>query len=179
VSARGDKWPEASEFGQPVPTTNIGPDEGRVVTLLVPFDGSDLSEAALKRAREFATYRDEEVVVLTVVPDDESFAAERGWIEPGESYDPEAVCTAFERRVEEIDADATFRCEHPSPAAHPTATAIDNVTHTIRSVAADLGVSIIFIGSENAGRVSMPVTSVGGPLSTDANYDIHIVRRAE
>ena len=149
------------------------------MTLLVPFDGSDLAEAALRRAREFASYRDEAVVALTVVPEDESFAEERGWIEPGEPYDPEAVCTEFELRIAEIDDDVTFRCEHPPPSEHPTATAIDNVTQTIRSVAAELDVSIIFVGSENAGRVSMPVTSVGGPLSTDAKYDVHIVRRVE
>ena len=149
------------------------------MTLLVPFDGSDLAEAALRRAREFASYRDEAVVALTVVPEDESFAEERGWIESGEPYDPEAVCTEFELRVAEIDDDVTFRCEHPPPSDHPTATAIDNVTQTIRRVAAELDVSIIFVGSENAGRVSMPVSSVGGPLSTDAKYDVHIVRRVE
>lgn len=149
------------------------------MTLLVPFDGSDLAEAALQRAREFASYRDEAVVALTVVPEDESFAEERGWIEPGEPYDPDAVCTTFELRVAEIDDDVTFRCEYPPPSEHPTATTIDNVTQTIRQVAAELDVSIIFIGSENAGRVSMPVTSVGGPLSTDAKYDVHIVRRTE
>ena len=149
------------------------------MTLLVPFDGSDLAEAALRRAREFASYRDEDVVALTVVPEDESFAEERGWIESGEPYDPEEVCTEFELRVAEIDDDVRFRCEHPPPSEHPTATTIDNVTQTIRQVAAELDVSIIFVGSENAGRVSMPVTSVGGPLSTDAKYDVHIVRRVD
>ncbi|AZH24526.1 universal stress protein [Haloplanus aerogenes] len=149
------------------------------MTLLVPFDGSALAETALKRAREFASYRDEAVVALTVVPEDESFAAERGWIEPGEPYDPEEICTEFELRVKTIDDDVTFRCEHPTPSEHPTATTIDNVTHTIREVAADLDVSVIFIGSENAGRVSTPVPSVGDPLSTDAKYDVYIVRRTE
>ena len=149
------------------------------MTLLVPFDGSDLAEAALRRAREFASYRDEDVVALTVVPEDESFAEERGWIGAGEPYDPEEVCTEFELRVAEIDDDVRFRCEHPPPTEHPTATTIDNVTQTIRQVAAELDVSIIFVGSENAGRVSMPVTSVGGPLSTDAKYDVHIVRRVD
>ncbi|MEF8857011.1 MAG: universal stress protein [Haloplanus sp.] len=149
------------------------------MTLLVPFDGSTLAEMALQRAREFANYRGEEVVALTVVPEDEEFAVERGWIEPGEPYVPEDVCTEFELRVKEIDADAVFRCERPIASEHPTATTIDDITHTIRQVAAELDVSIIFIGSENAGRVSTPVTSVGSPLSTDAKYDIHIVRRAE
>jgi hypothetical protein len=119
------------------------------------------------------------VVVLTVVPEDESFAEERGWIGAGEPYDPDEVCTTFELRVKEIDDGVTFRCERPPPSEHPTATAIDNVTQTIRRVAAELDVSVIFIGSENAGRVSIPVTSVGGPLSADARYDVHIVRRTE
>jgi len=157
----------------------MAPSESQSVTLLVPFDGSPLAETALKRAREFASYRDEAVVALTVVPEDESFAEERGWIEPGEPYDPESVCTEFELRVKAIDDDVTFRCEQPVPSEHPTATTIDNVTHTIRTVAAELDVSVIFIGSENAGRVSTPVTSVGDPISTDAKYDIYIVRRTD
>jgi nucleotide-binding universal stress UspA family protein len=157
----------------------VGADEPSGVTVLVPFDGSDLSEAALRRAREFADYRDEAVVALTVVPDDEEFAVDRGWIGEGEPYDPEAVCENFERRVAEIYEGAEFRCEHPERSEFPTATVIDNITQTIRAVASELEVSIVFIGSENAGRVSMPVTSVGGPLSTDARYDVHIVRHAD
>ena len=71
------------------------------MTLLVPFDGSDLSRTALERASEFADYRDEEVVALTIIPDDEAFAQERGWIEAGETYDPTAVSDEFERTVQE------------------------------------------------------------------------------
>jgi hypothetical protein len=36
----------------------------------------------------------------------------------------------------------------------------------------------VFIGSENAGRVSTPVCSVGAPVSEDPRYDVHIVRHA-
>jgi nucleotide-binding universal stress UspA family protein len=149
------------------------------VTLLVPFDGSGLSEAALRRAREFAAYRDEAVVALSVVPEDESFAVDRGWIDPGEPYDPDAVCASLGRQVRAIAESVTFRCEHPAESEYATATVIDDITQVIRSVARDLDVSIVFIGSENAGRVSTPVTSVGNPLSTDNRYDVHIVRHAE
>ncbi|MFB6102191.1 MAG: universal stress protein [Haloplanus sp.] len=149
------------------------------MTLLVPFDGSALSETALKRACEFGAYRDEDVVALTVVPDDASFAQERGWIDAGDAYRPDELCLQFEERVKAIDEAVEFRCERPGESEVETATAVDNVTRTIRTVAETLDVSIIFVGSENAGRVSTPVTSVGDPLSTDPRYDVHIVRHAE
>jgi len=146
------------------------------MTLLVPYDGSELSAAALERAREFAEYRGEEVVALTVVPMEESFAIERGWIEAGEAYEPETVCADFEVEVGELAPDVTFRCEHPTESDSFSATVIDDITRTIRQVAHDLDASIVFIGSENAGRVSTPVTSVGSPISKDPEYDVHIVR---
>jgi nucleotide-binding universal stress UspA family protein len=149
------------------------------MTLLVPYDGSDLSKAALARAEEFAAYREEEVVALTVVPDDEAFAVERDWIDPGESYEPTAVCDRFEDDVAALAPDAAFRCEHPTASDSMTATVIDDITRTIREVAHDIDASIVFIGSENAGRVSTPITSVGSPISKDAEYDVHIVRHAE
>jgi len=149
------------------------------MTLLVPFDGSDLAATALKRATEFGATRDEEVIVLTVVPDDSSFAVERGWINPGEPFDIDQLCENFETRVAEIAPKATFRCETPAESDALTATAIDDITRTVRRVAAELAVSIVFIGTENAGRISTPVTSVGSPLSKDPQYDVHIVRHAE
>ncbi|MFB6164951.1 MAG: universal stress protein [Haloarculaceae archaeon] len=149
------------------------------MTLLVPFDGSALSATALERAREFATYRDEDVLVLTVVPPDEEYARERGWIDADDAFDPEALCEAFAAAARELAPDATVRCEHPEPSDSLTATVIDDVTRTIRAVAHEAGASIVFIGSENAGRVSTPVTSVGSPISEDPRYDVHIVRHPE
>ena len=149
------------------------------MTLLVPYDGSALSVAALARAREFARYRDEPVVALTVVPEDEGFAVERGWIDDGDAYDPTAVCDRFEAEVEEQAPDATFRCAHPTESGSLSATVIDDITRTIREVAHEVDASIIFIGSENAGRVSTPITSIGSPISRDAEYDVHIVRHAD
>ena len=80
------------------------------MTLLVPFDGSELAEAALRRAPEFASYRDEEVAALTVVPEDESFATECGWIEPDEPYDPDEICTASRSSSSGARTPAASRC---------------------------------------------------------------------
>lgn len=146
------------------------------MVLLVPFDGSELSKAALERATEFAEYRNEEVVALSVVPDDEEYLENRGLIPKGESVDVTALCNEFERGVREVSPEATFRCETPESSDSMTATVIDDITRTIRQVAHEVDASIIFIGSENAGRVSTPVTSVGSPISEDPHYDVHIVR---
>jgi len=148
------------------------------MTLLVPFDDSELSRTALERAGEFAALRDEEIVVLTVVPDDEAFAVERGWIDPDGALDIDQVCAEFEQEVREIDDSVTFRCERPDASDALTATTIDDITRTIRTVAEELDVSIVFIGSENAGLASMEEHSVGSPISTDPRYDVHIVRHA-
>jgi nucleotide-binding universal stress UspA family protein len=149
------------------------------MTLLAPYDGSDLSKTAVKRATEFADYRGEEVVVLTVVPEDEAFAVERDWITPGEEYDPADIERRFEREVQEIAPETTFRTERPDESAAVAATTINDITRKIREVARNLDASIVFVGSDNAGRVSTPVTSVGSPISEDPEYDVHIVRHAE
>jgi len=149
------------------------------MTVLAPFDGSPLAETALKRAATFGTSWDEQVVALTVIPEDPSFAVERGWIDDESEFDLDALCEQFAARVAEIAPEATFRCEVPDDSDVLTATAFDDVTRTVRHVAAELNVSVIFIGTENAGRISSPVTSVGSPLSKDPQYDVHIVRHAD
>ncbi|WP_299262777.1 universal stress protein [Halorientalis sp.] len=146
------------------------------MTILAPFDGSSLSRTALERASEFAEYRNEPVVALTIIPDDEEFARERGWIDADGTYDQTAVRDEFERTVREVAPNATYRCEQPETSDSMTATVTDDITRTIRAVADDVDASIVFIGSENAGRVSAPVTSVGSPVSEDPRYDVHIVR---
>lgn len=149
------------------------------MTVLAPFDGSPLAETALKRAATFGTSWDEQVVALTVIPEDPSFAVERGWIDDESEFDLDALSEQFAARVAETAPEATFRCEVPDDSDVLTATAFDDVTRTVRHVAAELNVSVIFIGTENAGRISSPVTSVGSPLSKDPQYDVHIVRHAD
>ena len=149
------------------------------MTYLVPFDGSPLAEAALERAAEFASVMDEDVLALSVVPVDEpSFAVERGWVDDESAFDPEEVAERLRSQVERLAPDATFRCEHPADVSSVASVTTD-VVRTIRTVAGDVGASIIFIGSENAGRVSTPVSSVGAPVSEDPRYDVHIVRHTE
>jgi len=148
------------------------------MTYLVPFDGSPLAEAALARAAEFASVMDEDVLALAVVPVDErDFAVERGWIEATDEYDADDIVDRLRSQVAEVAPAATFRCERPEDVSSVASVTTD-VVRTIRAVAQEVGASVVFIGSENAGRVSTPVTSVGAPVSEDPRYDVHIVRHA-
>lgn len=148
------------------------------MTLLVPYDGSELATTALEKAAEYSDLMDEELVALTVVPDDDEYARERGWLLPDEAFDPRSVADRLGDRVEEVAPEATFRAEVVD-SDEPTSTPTTNVVRTIRSTAGDLGASLVFIGSENAGSVTTPLSSVGGPVASDQHYDVYVVRRPE
>lgn len=145
---------------------------------LIPFDGSPLAEAALQRARDFAGDTGAEVVAISAVPAEEKYAEERGWVDHGERFDPEAVARGLEARVGELAPDASFRWEVPEHGSTMASTSTD-VARTIRQVAHELDAEVVFVGSENAGRVAAPVTSVGSPVSEDPSYDVFIVRDAD
>jgi len=149
------------------------------VTVLAPYDGSALSESAVGQAVEFGAYREESVVVLTVVPDDPGFAKQRGWIDEGEAYDPDAIEQRFQSELQSIAPTATVRTERPTEPAARGATTRNDVARAIRRVAADVGASVLFIGSENAAQVSAHKDSVGTPIAGDGDYDVHIVRTTD
>jgi nucleotide-binding universal stress UspA family protein len=145
------------------------------MVLLVPFDGSSLSKSALRRAREFSEYRDEEVVVLSVIPDSVELALDRGWLSPEETFNIDKIAEKLEAQAADIAPDARFRAEVPDDVSSMASNTTD-VVRTIRTVAHEEDASVVFIGSENAGRVSTPVSSVGAPVSEDPQYDVFIVR---
>ncbi|WP_254535637.1 universal stress protein [Halomarina litorea] len=148
------------------------------MVLLAPFDGSDLSRTAVARATRFGELTGEEVVVLVVVPPDAEFAEERGWLRGDEAFDAETVGERIADRAREVAPDATVRVEHTENTSSMASTTMD-ISRRIRQVAHELDVSIVFVGSENAGRVTSPVTSVGSPVSEDPHYDVHIVRHPD
>jgi nucleotide-binding universal stress UspA family protein len=78
------------------------------MVLLVPFDGSQLATAALERAGEFGEFSGEDVLVLSVVPDDAAYARDRGWIGLGDDFVPDLVAGDLERQARRVVPDATF-----------------------------------------------------------------------
>jgi len=55
------------------------------MTFVVPFDGSNLAEAALVGAVEYGTALQEDIAAVTVVPERKGYARQKGWIEEGRS----------------------------------------------------------------------------------------------
>ncbi|QLG51050.1 universal stress protein [Natrinema halophilum] len=148
------------------------------MSLLVPFDGSELATKALERASTFGDLLDEEVIVVTVIPDDAGYARDRGWITEGEPFDPEAIAEGMNRRATEVAPAATVRIERVS-SDEPTATSTTNVVREIRRIAGEIEASVVFIGSENAGSVIAPQSSVGSPVANDQRYDVYVVREPD
>lgn len=150
------------------------------MTLLVPYDGSELAEAALHRATQFGEAFDQEVVVLVVVPMDEDYVRERGLVDEDEEYDSELFALELRDEAEKIAPEATFRSERATdPEDQPYASTTMNIVRTIRQVAGELDAEIVFLGSEHAASVSQPLSSVGAPVSNDPRYDVHIVRHPD
>ena len=143
------------------------------MTFLVPFDGSELSTAALDRAGEYGAKLEADVTVVSVIPNGPEYAREKGWIQPDEPFAYEAVVEELRSRVASLAPDATFR-----PVRVDRYARTGSIVLRIRRVAGEIDAAVVFIGSENAGRIVTSVSSVGGGVTTELSYDVHIVRRA-
>lgn len=142
------------------------------MTLLVPFDGSPLAKAALGRAVQFGESLDEPVVAVSVVPQQNAvYARGKGWLDAGEPFDMDAVVARLRDRVAEQAPEATFRHEVVSRSAQS-----GTIARTLRRVARAVEAKIVFVGSENAGRLVTSLSSVGGNVASDPTYDVLIVR---
>lgn len=144
------------------------------MAFVVPFDGSDLAEAALTRAVEYARVLDEDVVAVTVVPERKRYGRKKGWIDPGQSYDPDEIIESLREQIQELAPDASFdyeRIREFPPEAE--------LAGHIERLAMEHDPSVLFLGSDNVGRVVTPLTSVGVRVAAEGVYDVFVVRRAD
>lgn len=156
------------------------------MTYLVPFDGSELSEAALFKARLYASalsdappvIRDEiirekplNVVAVSVIPESARYAREMGWIKADEEFRTRLVVERLHQQVTELDPSAEFRFERVDAAARS-----GTISSRLRQKAKELDADTVFIGSENAGRIVTPLTSVAGGVAAEQDYDVCIIR---
>lgn len=140
------------------------------MTLLVPFDGSPLSKAALVRAAQFETVLEEGVVAVSVIPSGNArYARERGWLAEGEAFDADAIAAHLREEASELAPDAAFHAVFVDKYA-PGGT----IANRIRSFAREQDATILFVGSENAGRIVSALT-VGRTVSGGGSYDTFIV----
>jgi len=80
------------------------------MTFVVPFDGSDLAEAALVRAVEFSQALEESVVAVAVIPKGNTeYAKEHGWIGSDDSFEMDRVVETLHEQVINLAPSADFR----------------------------------------------------------------------
>jgi|GEM_PF-104657 len=142
------------------------------MTFLVPFDGSGLAEAALVRATEFASVFDEAVLAVSVIPEGNAeYARERGWLGSNEPFDTQAIVSALHTQVADLCPSADFR--HLTVETHASP---GTIATRVRQRAEREDVSMVFVGSDNAGHLVTEVSSVGSAVAADDAYDVVIVR---
>jgi nucleotide-binding universal stress UspA family protein len=141
------------------------------MSFVVPFDGSELAETALGRAVEYGVTFEEPVTVVSVVPERTRYAREKGWIGDEEPLNVDHVVSTLRSRVRELAPEATFEYEriHEFPPE-------DRIADHIERVALRHDPSVLFLGSDNVGRVVTPLASVGVHLADEEDYDIYLVR---
>jgi nucleotide-binding universal stress UspA family protein len=144
------------------------------MTYVVAFDNSPLAKRALRCAVEYADAVREDVVAVTAIQRDDGFARERGWLDGDESFGIEKVARNLTQAVEAIDPDVGFEYRTLDPYAPR-----GRVSRTVRELAVEQDASVVFVGSDNAGRMVGGLASVGQNVSSDDRYDVHIVRHDE
>lgn len=142
------------------------------MTFLVPYDGSSLAKAALIRATEYADALDENVTVVTIIPNDQPYAEMKDWYDPTESepFSVPYITGKLHKDVTAMSPGAAFRSEEVE-----TGTAV-TIANRIRDVAEEVLPAVVFIGTDNVGEIAESVTSVAGEVARDAEYDVHVVR---
>jgi len=142
------------------------------MTFVVPFDGQPRTVTALKRAREFADALDEELLVVSVIPQrNAAYARERGWLSAGEPFDMKTIVSALREQVRDIAPEAAFEYEQCSRSVTG-----NRIAKPVRKVAKRVGADLVFVGSDNAGRLTTTAASVGNRIATDGSYDVVLVR---
>lgn len=153
-----------------------GPRDGSDATYLVACDGGDRAGAALRRAAQFASRTGARLVVVSVLPTDDALAETYDLAEDG-TYDPGAAADRLREAVEEVAPEAAFRAERVDAYAGKGRIA-DELARTAREEDAD----VVFLGSDDPGRVVRSVARVGerdadgADVAEGADYDVFVVR---
>lgn len=141
------------------------------MSFVVPFDGSSLAGAALRRATSLADLVDTRVVAVSVVPQNAAYARERGWIGPDEPFSASAIVDRLREQVGDVAPDAEFR--HVTVDKYARS---GTIAKAIRRLAVEERASVVFVGSDDAGHLVTSIASVGANVAADSRYDVHIVR---
>lgn len=144
------------------------------MVFLVPFDGSPATAAALDRAVQHGEAFDRRVVAVSFVPTGTEFARRRIWIDPDEDFALESARKELERKIDET-TDDTELVYDDATAGSPD----DGIATEVRQVAREVEATVLFVGASDAARENGDgLVTPFGPISADADYDVHVVRTA-
>ena len=141
------------------------------MSIVVPFDGSELSRLALRRAAVMSAAFDAAVHAVTVVPRGADYARDQGWIDADEPFDGDRIVERLRAQVAEVAPDATYHAQRVDSRLPR-----GSIAKRLRRFAREHDANVVFVGSENAGRVVTPISSVGGTVAADEDYDVYVVR---
>lgn len=142
------------------------------MTILVPFDGSSQARLALERGADLAAAYDAPLLAVAVVHMGVDDPVDLGWLEAGERFDPDTAAERVSHAARRIAPGVDFHAIRETARLPHGA-----VAKRIRRFAREQSVDLVVMGSENAGRIFTPVSSVGGGVATDRRYDVLLVRR--
>jgi len=140
------------------------------MTFVVPLMDRSLRKPLSSGAVEYGTALDEGIAAVVVVPERKRYAREKGWIGENEQYDVEVVA-GLREQVRTLAPSSAFEFERLREFPPETELA-DHIERLIRNH----GPSVVFLGSDNVGRVVTPLTSVGVHVAAEESYDVFIVR---
>jgi nucleotide-binding universal stress UspA family protein len=142
------------------------------MVFVIPFDGAARTRAALHRASELATGPEESLLAVTAIPDgNATYARQKGWLASDEPFNFNTIEARLRADVHEIEPEATFEALR----VYRRATG-SRLAKPIRKFAKAHDASMVFVGSDSAGRLVTAQSSVGGRICTDRNYDVSIIR---
>ncbi|WP_128476655.1 universal stress protein [Halorussus pelagicus] len=142
------------------------------MSILVPFDGSDLAVAALVRATTLGDAFDETVVAVTIIPErDAEYARDHDWLGPNEEFDMGEIVAQLHEQVADVAPEADFH--HEVVGRYASA---GRIAKKLRRTAKSADASLVAIGSDNAGHMVSSIHSVGSSVASDEAFDVLIVR---
>jgi nucleotide-binding universal stress UspA family protein len=139
------------------------------MVFLVPFDGSPVADAALRRAVEHGRALERKVLAVSFVPTGAEFVERRTWIEPADDFAASEASAALKRKIAEA-TDETELVYEETGAGSPA----DGIADALRGTAEDVEADVLFVGLENG--TSDALETRFGSISPSAGYDVHIVR---
>lgn len=156
------------------------------MTFMVPFDGTRLARTALGTARQYSLALEAaphdvvewllpgqhvDVVAVSIIPQSARYAREKDWIRDDEEFANRKAVEELHRQVTDIVPYANFQYVRVAGSARA-----GTISTRLRQQAEELEASIVFIGSENAGRIVTPLSSVGRGLAAEQAFHVYLIR---